>query len=103
MTLIFDHPSTIDQPALDDADVDAFFVTEDLWAIIVWNDDITTFQTVIQAFVEIFNHSVERADQLAWTIHRTGKAVAAIRPKEEAEAAVHDLHRRKISATLARA
>ena len=61
--------------------------------MIVWNDDVTTFQTVIQAFVEIFGHTVERADQLAWKIHRTGKAVAAVRPKDEAEAAVHALHR----------
>ena len=98
------EPSTIvELPVLADEDIDAFFEFEDLWAVIVWNDDVTTFQTVIQAFVEIFNHSVERADQLAWTIHRTGKAVAAIRPKEEAEAAVRDLHRRKISASLARA
>ena len=103
MTLTLSQPGTIDAAVLTDVDVDAFFETEDLWAVIVWNDDVTTFQTVIQAFVEIFNHSVERADQLAWTIHRTGKAVAAIRPKEEAEAAVRDLHRRKISATLARA
>jgi ATP-dependent Clp protease adaptor protein ClpS len=103
MTLILDHQTTVDTPVVSDVDVDAFFDTEDLWAIIVWNDDVTTFQTVIQAFVEIFNHSVERADQLAWTIHRTGKAVAAIRPMEEAEAAVRDLHRRKISASLARA
>jgi ATP-dependent Clp protease adaptor protein ClpS len=108
MTQILDHQildqqTTLDHQVVDDVDVDAFFETADLWAIIVWNDDVTTFQTVIQAFVEIFNHSVERADQLAWTIHRTGKAVAAIRPKEEAEAAVRDLHRRKISATLARA
>ena len=86
-----------------DEDIDAFFDYEDLWAVIVWNDDVTTFQTVIQAFVEIFNHSVERADRLAWKIHQTGKAVAAIRPKDEAEAAVKDLHRRKISATLDRA
>ena len=103
MTLTLAHPSTIDHPVIDDADVDAFFDTEDLWAIIVWNDDVTTFQTVIQAFVEIFNHSVERADQLAWKIHQTGKAMAAVRPKDEAEAAVHDLHRRQISASLARA
>jgi ATP-dependent Clp protease adaptor protein ClpS len=101
MTLILDHQTTVDPVVIEDVDVDAFFATEDLWAIIVWNDDVTTFQTVIQAFVEIFNHSVERADQLAWTIHRTGKAVAAIRPKEEAQAAVRDLHRRKISASLA--
>jgi ATP-dependent Clp protease adaptor protein ClpS len=101
MTMTLSLPSTLDRPAVDDADVDAFFKTEDLWAIIVWNDDVTTFQTVIQAFVEIFNHSVERADQLAWKIHQTGKAVAAVRPRDEAEAAVKDLHRRKISASLA--
>ena len=95
--------TTIEVPVLDDVDVDAFYETEDLWAVIVWNDDVTTFQTVIQAFVEILGHTVERADQLAWKIHRTGKAVAAIRPKVEAEAAVHALHLRKIQATMARA
>jgi ATP-dependent Clp protease adaptor protein ClpS len=103
MTLTSEQLITADPDLMDGVDLDTFFDTEDLWAVIVWNDDVTTFQTVIQAFVEIFNHSLERADQLAWKIHRTGKAVAAIRPKDEAEAAVHDLHRRKISATLARA
>jgi ATP-dependent Clp protease adaptor protein ClpS len=103
MTLTLDHMPTMDPDVIGDVDLDTFFETEDLWAVIVWNDDVTTFQTVIRAFVEIFNHSAERADQLAWKIHRTGKAVAAIRPKEEAEAAVKNLHRRKISASLDRA
>jgi ATP-dependent Clp protease adaptor protein ClpS len=103
MSSTHSHPSTIDLPDLADADIDAFFETEDLWAVIVWNDDVTTFQTVIQAFVEIFGHTVERADELAQRIHRTGKAVAAVRPKNEAEAAVEALHLRKIQATLARA
>ncbi len=95
--------TTIELDVLADEDIHTFFDLEDLWAVVVWNDDVTTFQTVIQAFVEILGHTVERADQLAWTIHRTGKAVAAVRPKDEAEAAVHALHRRKIQATLARA
>jgi ATP-dependent Clp protease adapter protein ClpS len=95
--------TTIELDVLVDEDIDTFFDLADLWAVVVWNDDVTTFQTVIQAFVEILGHTVERADQLAWTIHRTGKAVAAVRPKDEAEAAVHALHRRKIQATLARA
>lgn len=95
--------ATLDAPVLDDVDIDAFFQSADLWAIIVWNDDVTTFQTVIQAFVEIFHHTVERADQLAWTIHNTGKAVVAVRPKDEAEAGVRALHTRKIAATMARA
>jgi ATP-dependent Clp protease adapter protein ClpS len=95
--------TTIELDVLADEDLDAFFELEDLWAVVVWNDDVTTFQTVIQAFVEILGHTLERADQLAWKIHRTGKAVAAVRPKAEAEAAVHALHLRKIQATLARA
>jgi ATP-dependent Clp protease adapter protein ClpS len=95
--------TTIELDVLADEDVEAFYDLEDLWAVIVWNDDVTTFQTVIQAFVEILGHTFERADQLAWRIHQTGKAVAAVRPKDEAEAAVHALHLRKIQATLARA
>ncbi len=96
-------PATIALPELSDDDVDTFFENEDLWAVIVWNDDVTTFQTVIEAFVEIFGHTVERADQLAQKIHRTGKATVAVRPKDEAEAGAHALHERKISATIARA
>jgi len=103
MTVTPGSTSTMDAPVLDDVDIDAFYATEDLWAVIVWNDDVTTFQTVIEAFVEIFGHSVERADDLAWKIHTTGKACAAVRPKDEAEAAVQALHQRKIQATLARA
>ena len=100
---VFREPSTVDLPSVSDDDVDSFFESEDLWAVIVWNDDVTTFQTVIEAFVEIFGHTVERADQLAWRIHRTGKATVAVRPKDEAEAGAHALHQRKISATIARA
>ncbi len=102
MTSIVLHPSTIISRR--DDDVDSFFEIEDLWAVIVWNDDVTTFQTVIEAFVEIFGHTVERADQLAWKIHRTGKA----RWRRAAEGRgrggrARALHQRKISATIARA
>jgi ATP-dependent Clp protease adaptor protein ClpS len=102
MTSSASPSSTLDVTVVNDADIDTFFEHADLWAVIVWNDDVTTFQTVIEAFVDIFGHTVERADQLAWKIHRTGKAVAAIRPKDEAEAAVRALHSRQISASLAR-
>ena len=80
MPQTLDHPQTLEGPVLADEDIDAFYDFEDLWAVIVWNDDVTTFQTVIKAFVEIFGHTVERADELAWRIHRTGKAAVAVRP-----------------------
>jgi ATP-dependent Clp protease adaptor protein ClpS len=92
--------STIEIPTSAD-DVDSILANEDLWAVIVWNDNVTTFQTVIKAFVEIFGHTAERSEQLAWRIHRTGKAVVAVRPKAEAESGVHRLHQRKIQASIA--
>ena len=96
--------TTIELDVLADEDVEELFDLEDLWAVIVWNDDVTTFKrSCRKAFVEILGHTFERADQLAWKIHQTGKAVAAVQPKDEAEAAVHALHLRKIQATLARA
>jgi ATP-dependent Clp protease adaptor protein ClpS len=94
---------TVELPNVSIPDADELRAHEDLWAVIVWNDDVTTFETVISAFVEIFGHSPERAERLAWKIHRTGKAVVAVRPKPEAEDAVHRLHDRKIQASLDRA
>lgn len=41
--------------------------------LIVWNDDITTFDWVIQTLMEICGHTMEQAEQCAMIIHTTGK------------------------------
>jgi len=71
---------------------------DDYYSVYVLNDDVTTFEAVISALVELFDHSVERADELAWIVHRQGKAEVAVLPKEEAEQGVKDLHARQIQA-----
>jgi ATP-dependent Clp protease adaptor protein ClpS len=81
-------------------DVDKLVDDENLWAVIVWNDDVNTFAHVIKALVEILNHSLARAEQLTNKIHNTGKAVVAFRPKEEATAIVQRFHARAIQATM---
>ena len=43
-------------------------------SIIVWNDDVTTFQDVIEALVEILGHSPQQAEQCSYIIHFQGKA-----------------------------
>jgi ATP-dependent Clp protease adaptor protein ClpS len=83
-----------------DEDVDKLVEDEDLWAVIVWNDDVNTFAHVIKALVEILNHSLARAEQLTNRIHNTGKAVVALRPKDEAIAIVQRFHGRGIQATM---
>jgi ATP-dependent Clp protease adaptor protein ClpS len=83
-------------------DVEKLVDDEDLWAVIVWNDDVNTFAHVIKALIEILNLSLARAEQLTNRIHNDGKAVVAVRPKEEASAIVERFHARTIQATMER-
>lgn len=41
--------------------------------LIVWNDDVTTFDWVIQTLMEICGHTFEQAEQCAMIIHTKGK------------------------------
>lgn len=41
--------------------------------LVVWNDDINTFDWVIQTLVEVCGHSPEQAEQCALIIHTKGK------------------------------
>lgn len=43
------------------------------WNLVVWNDDVNTFDWVIQALVEICQHSPEQAMQCALLIHTKGR------------------------------
>lgn len=41
--------------------------------IVVFNDDINTFDHVINTFVSILKHTEHQAEQCAWIIHTKGK------------------------------
>lgn len=49
--------------------------------LVVYNDDHNTFDWVIQCFMEVLNHSLEQAEQLALIIHFKGKATVKTAPK----------------------
>ena len=42
--------------------------------LVVYNDDVNTFDWVIQCFVEILRHTYEQAEQLSLIVHYKGKA-----------------------------
>jgi ATP-dependent Clp protease adaptor protein ClpS len=46
---------------------------ESPYQLIVWNDDVNTFEWVIETLVEVCNHSYEQAEQCAYLIHFKGK------------------------------
>jgi ATP-dependent Clp protease adaptor protein ClpS len=43
------------------------------YTLVVWNDDVNTFDWVIKALVDICGHSEEQAEQCALIIHTQGK------------------------------
>lgn len=47
--------------------------TEESCSLIVWNDEINTFDWVIEALMEICGHTQEQAEQCAFLIHTKGK------------------------------
>ena len=68
MTNITNHPFTkIDE------DVDVLTETLSSCQLIVWNDDVNTFDWVIKALIDICGHSPEQAEQCALFIHFKGK------------------------------
>lgn len=54
-------------------EVDVLVETEDPFHLIVWNDEVNTFEWVIETLMEICNHSYEQAEQCAYIIHYKGK------------------------------
>lgn len=42
--------------------------------LIVYNDDVNTFEWVIESFVEVCRHNLAQAEQLSYIIHFKGKA-----------------------------
>jgi ATP-dependent Clp protease adaptor protein ClpS len=65
-------------------------LTEELHNLIVWNDDVNTFDWVITSLVDICGHDSLQAEQCALIIHHKGKcsvkkgSFTDLRPKAEA-------------------
>ncbi len=68
MTDIRNHTQT---DLLEETDV--LTLTESICNIIVWNDEVNTFEWVIETLMEVCSHSHEQAEQCAYIIHFQGK------------------------------
>jgi len=47
--------------------------TEPPYNLVIWNDDVNTFEWVIETLVEVCGHTSEQAEQCAFIIHFHGK------------------------------
>ncbi len=48
-------------------------ITEQIHNLIVWNDEVNTFDWVIASLIEVCGHNEHQAEQCAMIIHNAGK------------------------------
>jgi ATP-dependent Clp protease adaptor protein ClpS len=53
--------------------VETSIVSTYSFCLILWNDDINTFEWIIESLIEVCQHSEEQAEQCAMIIHFQGK------------------------------
>ena len=55
------------------AEANVLTANENMCHLIVWNDDVTTFDWVIETLIEVCSHTQQQAEQCAMIIHTKGK------------------------------
>ena len=56
-----------------ESDEDLLTKVDEPCSLIVWNDEVNTFEWVIETLIEVCHHSTEQAEQCAMIIHTQGK------------------------------
>jgi Uncharacterized conserved protein len=80
--------------------IDVLDLTNAQYQLIVWNDDVNTFDWVIKALIEVCDHQPEQAEQCTLIIHFKGKCDVKHGDIETLRPMCEGLHNRGIQATI---
>jgi ATP-dependent Clp protease adaptor protein ClpS len=75
-------------------------LSEEPCHLIVWNDDVNTFEWVIETLMEICGHTYEQAEQCAYIIHFRGKYAVKQGTYDELKPKCDAITERGINATV---
>ena len=81
-------------------DTDVLTAHEEPCSLIVWNDEVNTFEWVIETLIEVCGQSVEQAEQCAMIIHTKGKYAVKRGSYEELKPLCDAITDRGIGATV---
>lgn len=84
-------------------DEETLTLTKEPYSLIVWNDEVNTFEWVIKALMEICNHTEEQAEQCAYIIHFNGKYAVKQGDYDTLAPMCNSITERGITATIAEA
>ena len=54
-------------------DVAVLELEDEVYKLVLWNDDVNTFDFVIESLIEICGHTLEQAEQCTILVHYKGK------------------------------
>jgi ATP-dependent Clp protease adaptor protein ClpS len=69
----FHNYPTADLDPLKEQETDVLVLLDKGYQLIVWNDEVNTFEWVIETLIEVCGHERIQAEQCAWLIHTCGK------------------------------
>jgi ATP-dependent Clp protease adaptor protein ClpS len=69
-------------------------------SLIVWNDEVNTFEWVIETLVQVCGHTQEQAEQCSYFIHYKGKYAVKQGSYEELKPMCDAITERGIGATV---
>lgn len=72
----------------------------DLRNLVVYNDDVNTFEYVIETLIKVCGHKAEQAEQCTMLIHYKGKCTVKVGSYEELHGMCTALHDKKLSADI---
>ena len=72
----------------------------DPFQLVVWNDEVNTFEWVIESLMEVCEHSYEQAEQCAYIIHYKGKYAVKQGSYEQLKPMCDAITERGIGATV---
>lgn len=83
-----------------DEDVLVLEETTDVRDLVVYNDDVNTFDHVIQTLIDVCQHDALQAEQCTLLIHYKGQCTVKVGSYEELEPMCTAIHDRGISADV---
>lgn len=81
-------------------DTDVLTSNDEPFSLIVWNDEVNTFEWVIETLKEVCGHSTEQAEQCAYLIHYKGKYAVKNGDYDELKPCCDAITERGIGATI---
>lgn len=74
--------------------------TTDPFHLVVWNDEVNTFEWVIETLMDVCKHSYEQAEQCAYIVHFKGKYAVKNGTYDELKPMCDAITERGIGATV---